>query len=102
MNTHPAKSGSAVASPQIASAAGWRSCALALWERIARLGQRTPRRLRLAESLSLGERRFVAVVECEGSRFLLGGTASSLVLLARLQSESPVPAEGCRSEASGE
>ena len=54
---------------------------------IARLGRSTPRRLRLAESLALGDRRFVAVVEFDGSRFLLGGTASSLVLLARLGDE---------------
>ena len=57
---------------------------LALWERVLRLGRRTPRRLRLCESLPLGERRFVAVVEFDRERFLLGGTPSSLVLLARL------------------
>jgi flagellar biogenesis protein FliO len=32
----------------------------------------------------LGERRFVAVVEFEQSRFLIGGTQASLVLLAPL------------------
>jgi flagellar biogenesis protein FliO len=57
---------------------------VALWERILRLSRRTPRRLRLCESLPLGERRFVAVVEFEAARFLLGGTPSSLVLLSRL------------------
>jgi len=50
------------------------------------LSRRKPRRLRLCESLPLGERRFVAVVEFERSRFLLGGTSASLVLLARLGS----------------
>jgi flagellar biogenesis protein FliO len=40
--------------------------------------------LRLCETLPLGERRFVAVIEFEESRFLLGGTSSSLVLLSRL------------------
>jgi len=39
----------------------------------------------LCESLPLGERRFVAVVEFDRERFLLGGTASSLVLLSRLE-----------------
>jgi flagellar biogenesis protein FliO len=53
--------------------------------RILRLSRRAPRRLRLCESLTLGDRRFVAVVEFEQSRFLLGGTAGSLVLLARLE-----------------
>lgn len=55
-----------------------------LWKRAQRLARRTPKRLRLCESLALGERRFVAVVEFEGARFLLGGTATSLVLLSRL------------------
>jgi flagellar biogenesis protein FliO len=56
----------------------------ALWARMRRVGSRNAKRLRLCESLALGERRFVAVVEFENERFLLGGTASSLVLLARL------------------
>ena len=48
------------------------------------MARRTPRRLVLCESLPLGERRFVAVVEFERARFLVGGTSASLVLLARL------------------
>jgi hypothetical protein len=55
-----------------------------LWARILRLSRRAPKRLRLCESLPLGERRFVAVVEFDAARFLVGGTASSLVLLSRL------------------
>jgi hypothetical protein len=62
-----------------------RSC----WFRIARIGRSKPRRLRLAETLPLGERRFVAVLEFEELRFLLGGTASSVVLLARLDAGAP-------------
>lgn len=54
------------------------------WERILRLRLRPPRRLRLCESLPLGERRFVAVVEFERMRFLVGGTSVSMVLLAQL------------------
>jgi flagellar biogenesis protein FliO len=61
-----------------------RSC----WARIARLRRSHPRRLRLTETLPLGERRFVAVLEFEEFRFLLGGTASSVVLLARLDAET--------------
>jgi flagellar biogenesis protein FliO len=45
---------------------------------------RKPRRLRLCESLSLGEKRFVAVIQYEGQQFLIGGGSSSLNLLARL------------------
>jgi flagellar biogenesis protein FliO len=51
---------------------------------MSRMSRRLPRRLRLCESLPLGERRFVAVIEFEESRFLVGGTSSSLVLLADL------------------
>ena len=50
---------------------------------------RRERRLRLRETLSLGERRFLAVVEFQQQEFLVGGTSSSIALLARL---SPGPA----------
>jgi flagellar biogenesis protein FliO len=58
-----------------------------LWQRLVEAGKRTPRNLRLCESLSLGERRFVAVIAYRQSRFLLGGTSGSLVLLANLGNE---------------
>ncbi len=45
---------------------------------------RKPRRLRLCESLSLGEKRMVAVIQYDGQQFLVGGGAASLSLLARL------------------
>jgi flagellar biogenesis protein FliO len=57
-----------------------------LWARVRRMSARTPKRLRLCESLPLGERRFVAVVEFENERFLLGATGTSLTLLSRLES----------------
>jgi len=66
------------------SGSGIRLRFLDLWERIWRLGRRSPKRLRLCESLPLGERRFVAVVEFEAERFLIGGTPTSMVLLSRL------------------
>lgn len=53
-----------------------------------RVWGRRSRTLRVAETLSLGDKRFVAVIEFEGSRFLLGGTSSSLALLTRLDSTS--------------
>ncbi len=59
--------------------------ARSLFERVLCLSKHAPRRLRLCESLPLGERRFVAVIEFESARFLVGGTSASLVLLARLQ-----------------
>lgn len=46
--------------------------------------RRAPRRLRLCESVALGEKRIVAVVQYEGQKFLIGGSAHSVNLLARL------------------
>lgn len=54
------------------------------WAKLMRLGRTKPRRLRLCESLPLGERRFVAVIEFEETRFLVGSTPGSLTLLAQL------------------
>lgn len=41
--------------------------------------------LRLCESLPLGDKRFVAVIQVENERFLIGGAAGSVSLLTRLQ-----------------
>jgi len=61
----------------------------AAFDRLTRLSRngilrRNPRRLRLCETLSLGNRGFVAVVRYEEQSFLLGGTNSSIALLAQL------------------
>ena len=47
-------------------------------------GLRPERQLRLCESLALGEKRFLAVVEFEQQKLLIGGTSNSLVMLATL------------------
>lgn len=57
--------------------------------------QRT-RRLRVSETISLGEKRFVSILEVDGEQLLIGGGAENLVLLAKLESPNkdlPVPAE---------
>jgi len=46
--------------------------------------RRSVRRLRLSETLSLGEKRFLAVVQFQQQEFLVGGTGSSIALLAKL------------------
>lgn len=67
------------------------------WARFAgrRLGQvriqRRERLLRVCESLSLGERRFLAIVQVERERLLIGGTAQSITLLQKL--EQPAAAD---------
>lgn len=44
-------------------------------------GRRTKRRVRVRETVSLGERRFLAVVEYGQHEILVGGTASSISVL---------------------
>ena len=43
-----------------------------------------PKRLRLAETVALGEKRFVAIIYAEGHKYLVGGGASGVALLTRL------------------
>ena len=61
------------------------------------LHQRSPRKLRLCETLALGEKRFVSVVQFENTRYLLGGTGASITLLSQL---SDAPVEGNSSNSS--
>ena len=42
------------------------------------------KQLRVSESLSLGEKRFVAILHAEGRKFLIGGGASGVSLLTAL------------------
>lgn len=53
----------------------------------------TAKRLRLSEVVSLGDKRFVALVNVEGREFLIGGAPSGLSLLAQLGGASE-PADG--------
>jgi hypothetical protein len=53
----------------------------------------TSKRLRLSEVVSLGDKRFVALVKVEDREFLVGGAASGLSLLAQLEKTSE-PANG--------
>lgn len=46
--------------------------------------RRSERRLRISEMVSLGEKRFVAVVEYDLQKFLLAGTPQSISLLHRM------------------
>ncbi len=68
---------------------------LHLWQGLCGLWQqhRPSRQLRVKETVSLGERRMLAVVEWNGRQLLLGGTANSMALLAESPSNTPaVPA----------
>ena len=64
----------------------------AIWSRLtdfcrrclAAFPARREKRLKLCETLSLGERRFVAVVRYREQQFLVGGTGQTIALLAHL------------------
>jgi hypothetical protein len=49
------------------------------------------KRLRVCESVSLGEKRFIAVVQVDGEQFLVGGSSSSISTLARLDRPGEFP-----------
>jgi flagellar biogenesis protein FliO len=56
--------------------------------------QRRQRRLRLCETLSLGDKRLIALVEYENQRFLLAATPQRISLLQSLgpaTDENPAP-----------
>ena len=43
------------------------------------------KRLKVCETVSLGEKRFVAVIQIDDQQFLLGGASGSVSLLAQLE-----------------
>lgn len=45
------------------------------------------KRLQLAETISLGEKRFVAVIRVDGREFLIGGGATNVALLTQLNAK---------------
>lgn len=49
--------------------------------------QSKPKALFVRETAALGERRFVAVIQFERQRFLIGGSPASVTLLASLPDE---------------
>jgi len=70
--------------------ATWQSSPLAsMWALLRQIFsnvhiQRRERRLRLSETLSLGEKRLIAVVEFEQQRFLVAATPENISLLQTL------------------
>ncbi|MGH9507416.1 MAG: flagellar biosynthetic protein FliO [Terriglobales bacterium] len=78
-------------------AAGWKRLLPACWGRFwpalrrgAAQATRRPRReLRMAEMLTLSEKRFLAVVRYGETQFLIGGAQNSIALLSRIE---PPPA----------
>jgi len=58
-----------------------------LTSRGAVLTRGASRRLRVAETVSLGEKRFVAILQVDGEQLLVGGSSSNIVLLAKLEAK---------------
>jgi flagellar biogenesis protein FliO len=50
----------------------------------AKIWRRNARRLRVSETISMGNRGYLAVIQFEQQRFLVGGTTNSIALLAQL------------------
>lgn len=53
----------------------------------ALLTRRASRRLTVSETVSLGEKRFVSILCVDGEQFLVGGSSSNIVLLAKLEKD---------------
>lgn len=65
------------------------------WHWLATLGRswqsHSARQLYLRETLALGERRFLAVVEFDQQKFLIAGTGSSVAMLTALPGKRTSP-----------
>jgi flagellar biosynthesis protein FliO len=59
------------------------------WVQARRVDRSSDKRLRVAETVSLGEKRFVAVVQVDGRHFLLAGGPTNIALLAQLDTNEP-------------
>ncbi len=55
--------------------------------------QHARKNLRVCENVSLGDKRFIAVVQVDEERFLIGGSSSAVSLLARLPEAKAMTAE---------
>jgi hypothetical protein len=54
------------------------------WIRTKQASRSSAKRLQVTASVSLGEKRFVAVIQIDGLQYLIGGGASNVSLLAKL------------------
>ena len=54
------------------------------WLEGKRTQQMASRRMKVAETLSLGEKRFVSILKVDGAQYLIGSSASGVQLLAVL------------------
>ena len=57
------------------------------WLQRTRAVQGSARRLRVTETVSLGEKRFLSIVQVDDTQFLIGSSATNVHLLAQLGSQ---------------
>jgi hypothetical protein len=62
------------------------------WKWLSSYRLSTTKRLRVAETVSLGEKRFVAIISVDGCDLLIGGGTSGISLLAHM--EKPIEHSG--------
>ena len=55
------------------------------WMERRRSAHFAAKRLHVTETLSLGEKRFVSIIEVDGTQYLIGGSAENVQLLTRLE-----------------
>jgi len=56
-----------------------------IWFRERQAARSNPKRLHVASTVSLGEKRFVAVIHVDDREFLVGGGAANVAMLAQLK-----------------
>ena len=61
------------------------------WLQKTRRAQLASKRLRVCESVSLGDKRAIFLVQVDGQRFLLGGAPTSVSMLAQLDGSPSFP-----------
>ncbi|HSZ16183.1 MAG TPA: flagellar biosynthetic protein FliO [Terracidiphilus sp.] len=55
-----------------------------------RVGAAAPKQLQVVETVSLGEKRFVAIVQADGRKFLIGGGTAGVSLLTQLDDATEI------------
>jgi flagellar biogenesis protein FliO len=62
---------------------------LSMWKRIRaqQIARSNSKRLHVSATASLGEKRFVAVIQVDGREFLVGGGSANVALLAQLDAQ---------------
>jgi flagellar biogenesis protein FliO len=66
----------------------------------ARVARQSRKRIRISETVSLGEKRFIAVIQVDQVEFLIGGGSNSIAMLTKL--ERPMFPEVLKERCGGE